>query len=163
MRGCSVVSRGSENVSDLSDPALIFRHFRPSRRRSPLITLTLTAPFTLALGASLIALMACTAPPASSTAESTDGPKWKTPPRAAYRDYPNAALEQKLSGIAAARCMVTPNGKPANCIVERETPTGYGFGTSAISIVMRARFDPRTIRPEDVGTTFVVTVPYNLH
>ena len=89
--------------------------------------------------------------------------RWLTPPRPTASDYPQRAVDRGLSGGAAVRCEAALSGKPTNCVVIGEVPHGSGFGEAAVKIVLRGRLDPATIKPEEVGTTFVVTVPFSIH
>ena len=89
--------------------------------------------------------------------------RWLTPPRPTASDYPQRALNRGLSGGAAVRCEVALSGKPTNCAVVAEVPPGSGFGEAAVKIVLRGRLDPATIKPEEVGSTFIVTVPFSMH
>jgi len=89
--------------------------------------------------------------------------RWLTPPQPKASDYPQRAVDRGLSGGAAVRCEVALSGKPTNCVVIGEVPRGSGFGEAAVKIVLRGRLDPATIRPEEVGSTFVVTVPFSIH
>ncbi|GAA0767966.1 TonB family protein [Brevundimonas olei] len=89
--------------------------------------------------------------------------RWLTPPRPTASDYPQRAVDRGLSGGAAVRCEVALSGKPTNCAVVAEVPPGSGFGEAAVKIVRRGRLNPATIRPEEVGSAFVVTVPFSIH
>ncbi|MEN5051893.1 TonB family protein [Brevundimonas naejangsanensis] len=89
--------------------------------------------------------------------------RWLTPPRPTASDYPQRAVDRGLSGGAAVRCEVALSGKPTNCVVVAEVPPGSGFGEAAVKIVLRGRLDPATIKPEEVGSTFIVTVPFSMH
>lgn len=89
--------------------------------------------------------------------------RWLTPPRPTASDYPQRAVDRGISGGAAVRCEVAASGKPTNCVVVAEVPRGGGFGEAAVKIVLRGRLDPATIKPEEVGSTFVVTVPFSIH
>jgi TonB family protein len=106
--------------------------------------------------------------PEPTPQETTQAPinveaRWLTPPRPTAADYPQRAVDRGLSGGAAVRCEVALSGKPTNCAVVAEVPPGSGFGEAAVKIVRRGRLNSATIRPEEVGSAFVVTVPFSIH
>ena len=87
--------------------------------------------------------------------------RWSIPPRATAADFPRAALRQRISGHAAVRCTVAPDGVPEACSVVAESPSQAGFGEAALRIVRRGRLDRATIVEGDLGRTFQVIVPFN--
>ncbi|MGH6978011.1 MAG: TonB family protein [Brevundimonas sp.] len=86
--------------------------------------------------------------------------RWSIPPRATAADFPRAALRQGISGHAAIRCAVTPNGVPEACTIVAESPNQAGFGAAALRVVRRGRLDRATIVDSDLGRTFQVIVPF---
>ena len=105
----------------------------------------------------LIATASCAPPP-----KKHEGVIWAEAPVFNAKDYPEAALRDAISGRAEIQCTVANAPEPRNCTVQAETPANHGFGQSALNIVERGRFDPASIRPEDIGTTIVVTVPFSV-
>ena len=91
------------------------------------------------------------------------GAVWLTPPRPQFSDFPGQAMSLGISGGAAIRCTVVASGIPDSCEILQERPEGHRFGRAALRIVERGRLDPSRIRESDIGTTFVVTVPFNLN
>lgn len=87
---------------------------------------------------------------------------WDVPPRPTAYDFPRSAMRQSISGQAEIRCTLTQDVRPKDCVVQSETPEGYGFGRAALQVVRRARLNPRGIRAERIGTTYVVRVPFTL-
>ena len=66
--------------------------------------------------------------------EVIQGPTWNGP-RAnvgsqAY--YPPAALRLGVAGVVMVGCTITPDHRTEACHVQRETPTGWGFGEAAV-------------------------------
>lgn len=97
----------------------------------------------------------------TSTANIADAaPKWRIPPTPTEYDYPAAALRKGISGEATIACNAQPSGRVGNCIIGTETPTGYGFGASAVQIVKRGCLNPYT--PEQGAVAFTVRVPFNM-
>ena len=88
---------------------------------------------------------------------------WAVPPRPMANDFPEAALQANRSGKAAINCASTSEGRPEQCFVVDEAPTGLGFGAAAIRIVMRGRLradGPQVVSGE--STNFTVFVPMTL-
>ncbi|MCA0368147.1 MAG: energy transducer TonB [Proteobacteria bacterium] len=107
-----------------------------------------------------LALFAATGACAPQSIE-TGGVRWAKAPLATTADYPKKAMHDAISGRVEIRCRVANTPEPKDCVVQAENPENHGFGQAALNIVERARFDTASIRPEDVGTTIVVTVPFS--
>lgn len=61
--------------------------------------------------------------------------------------YPAVAKKQEVEGRAVVNCEVTATGRLVRCVVESETPQGYGFGAATIAVYQaRAHVDPASIR-----------------
>ena len=88
--------------------------------------------------------------------------QWSRPPRTTDADYPSRALEREISGSAVVQCTAQANGRPANCRVVSETPSGAGFGAAAVRIVQRGQLSPRTVDGAARDATFTVRIPFNL-
>lgn len=87
---------------------------------------------------------------------------WSRPPRPTESDYPSRAMDRGISGSAVVRCTAQANGRPANCEVVSETPSGMGFGSAAVRIVQRGQLSPRTVDGAATNASFEVRVPFNL-
>lgn len=87
-------------------------------------------------------------------------PAWAIPPQPTEYDYPLAALDAGVSGVATVECGFTATGDVVNCHVIEETPDWYGFGEAAVRIVSRGKLSQETA---DYGVgSFTVRVPFNL-
>lgn len=74
--------------------------------------------------------------------------------------YPEAAVKAKvMSGQATATCVVTAEGRLANCEAARENPAGLDFGAAAIKAAALMRMNPWT-REGDTLDGLKVTVPF---
>ena len=56
--------------------------------------------------------------------------------------YPQRAARENVSGKSIVRLYIDANGAVEKVEVERDTPTGYGFGESAAHAFRAARFSP---------------------
>jgi protein TonB len=67
-------------------------------------------------------------------------PVWLARPAAAEIAifYPERALVRELPGRAILDCVVQPDGS-LGCLVQSETPAGYGFGEAALGIAQSFR------------------------
>lgn len=54
--------------------------------------------------------------------------------------YPGKAVSDELSGRGVIVCQLTASGRLESCVVEDETPPGFGFGKAALSLAPRFRF-----------------------
>lgn len=120
--------------------------------------------FRAGVGAALTVTAMLAAPPVGAFREvhaQERAPRaWSQPPRPTSRDYPRAALHQNISGWADIRCTLINSPTPSACVIENEIPVGHGFGEAAMRVVSRARLNTAAIRPEKIGTTYVVRVPF---
>lgn len=74
--------------------------------------------------------------------------------------YPEAAIKAKvMSGQAAATCVVTAEGRLANCEAARETPAGLDFGAAAVKAASAMRMNPWT-KEGDTLDGLKLTVPF---
>lgn len=99
-------------------------------------------------------------PAASNDETAASAPSWSIPPAPRASDFPQAALDEGLSGVALVQCVARADGRLTDCQVVEETPAGYGFGESAIRIVQRGCLTPSPLR--DDGAPFTVRIPFTL-
>ena len=100
----------------------------------------------------------CPAAPSGET--DTSAPSWSIPPAPRASDFPQAALDEGLSGVASVKCAARTDGRVIDCQIVEETPAGYGFGESAIRIVQRGCLTPSPLRED--GAAFTVRIPFTL-
>ncbi len=107
--------------------------------------------------------------PFAAPAETKDEPaqlfggvQWTRPPRPTERDFPQRALDRGVGGSASVECAMTPSGKPEDCRVVSEEPSGMGFGAAAVRIVQRGQLSPRTVDSGQPGDRFTVAIPFPL-
>lgn len=74
-------------------------------------------------------------------------PTWlRKPSSAQLMDaYPERALNRDMAGSATLRCAVRLDGSLTGCSVLTETPGGYGFGRSALSLSRYFRMNPGAV------------------
>ncbi|SJM53211.1 Ferric siderophore transport system, periplasmic binding protein TonB [Brevundimonas diminuta 3F5N] len=89
-----------------------------------------------------------------------ESPAWVVPPQVDGDDYPIFAAYLGVNGSVSLECMVTPQGSPANCLVQEERPTGLGFGDAAKRIILRHRLTPRRVNGVATPAKFVVRLPF---
>jgi hypothetical protein len=78
--------------------------------------------------------------PATGVAGVAGGYRWVIQPRP---EFPSRALREKANtGSANLSCLVRPDGRLHDCVVETERPAGAGFGQAAIDGARRARLGP---------------------
>ena len=74
--------------------------------------------------------------------------------------YPEAAIKAKvMSGQGAATCVVTAEGRLANCEAARENPAGFDFGAAAVKAASAMRMNPWT-KEGDTLDGLKLTVPF---
>ncbi len=73
-------------------------------------------------------------------------PDWVSRPTGLQmtRYYPEAAMENSVSGRVVLSCSVTASGGVSNCQVMSETPTGQGFAAAALKLAGFFKLSPRT-------------------
>lgn len=86
------------------------------------------------------------------------GARWLTPPTPREADYRANPRLGDRSRRVVVRCRIVASGVPDRCAVVRPTPRRGDIDQSAVAVVGRARLDPATILPTDIGQTFDVTV-----
>jgi TonB family protein len=71
-------------------------------------------------------------------------PDWmiKPTPDEVARVYPAAAVEARISGKVIMACIADVDGFLTECVIEEETPPGYGFGNAALEISAYMRMKP---------------------
>ena len=100
------------------------------------------------------------APPAPPRPSVITNPTWSRMPQPTERDFPDRALSTGTSGVATVRCTAQANGRPTNCQVVSESPSGYGFGRAAVRVVQRGELSPRTVDGAAENATFNVTIRF---
>lgn len=115
------------------------------------------AGLTVAIGLAIAPFMALAEPPPQApvlAVDPSDAPPlpiradWTR--MAAYDDlarlYPTQAMAKKLSGEVKALCLLTDDGKLANCKILSEQPAGEGFGAATLEALKLYR--ARRVTPE---------------
>jgi len=73
---------------------------------------------------------------AIAASEPTAGPVWISRPNGEQvaQVYPRKALEEQLSGNVVLNCIWSEGGRPTECVVENEAPTGAGFAEAGLAL-----------------------------
>jgi hypothetical protein len=73
---------------------------------------------------------------AIAASEPVTSPVWISRPNGEQiaQVYPRKALEEQLSGNVVFNCTWNEDGRPINCVVESETPTGAGFLEAGLAL-----------------------------
>lgn len=82
------------------------------------------------------------------------GMRWSKKPNDSeiFALYPQAAFDERLSGVALLECAATAEGKLVDCSVVEEVPEGKGFAQASLAVLDLYEFGPRhRITPEMVG------------
>ena len=74
--------------------------------------------------------------------------------------YPPRALDDQIQGGAILACVATTGGKLVECRVDREAPTGYGFGQAALDLAADFTLKPQLIDGDPVDGPVLVRVPF---
>lgn len=88
--------------------------------------------------------------------------QWSRRPTLRADDYPDRALQREIEGSATLRCTAQSDGRPVNCQVVSEDPSGYGFGAAAVRVVQRGQLTPATVDGAAQNATFTVRIPFQL-
>jgi len=56
--------------------------------------------------------------------------------------YPDRAWSRRASGNAVLNCQVTAKGRLTDCLPKSENPSGYGFGSAALSLASKFEVAP---------------------
>jgi protein TonB len=91
-------------------------------------------------------------------------PTWDRQPNAAQmmRAYPQRALAARVSGQASLNCAVLTTGAVSGCVVNSETPSGYGFGRAAQDLSRYFRVNPRTVNGAAVDARVNINLRFTL-
>lgn len=90
--------------------------------------------------------------------------QWQERPTAQHfaRYFPPRALEASVSGAAMLSCLVNAH-RELECVVESETPAGYGFGEAALRLSENFRLAPQTAYGQDtIGGRVRVPIRMNV-
>lgn len=82
------------------------------------------------------------------------GMRWSKKPATSeiFAHYPQAAFDERLSGVALLECAATAEGKLADCTVVEEEPAGKGFAAASLAVIDLYEIGPRNrITPDMVG------------
>lgn len=73
---------------------------------------------------------------ALAASELVAGPVWISRPNGdqVAQVYPRMALEEQLSGNVVFNCTWNEDGRPVDCVLESETPTGAGFAEAGLAL-----------------------------
>jgi len=75
--------------------------------------------------------------------------------------YPVRALSDQVEGGAVMVCAVTDKGELQACRLDREEPSGYGFGQAALDLAVDFKLTPAQIDGEVVsGAAVHINVPF---
>ena len=75
---------------------------------------------------------------------------------------PQQAAKSGVLGEAGAVCKASKSGALVDCWLEREDPTGWGFGTAALEVLTHARMKPQDARGEPVADRpIAITLKFN--
>ena len=91
-------------------------------------------------------------------------PTWDRQPTAAQmmRAYPQRAIAGKVSGRASLTCAVRASGAVSDCVVNSESPSGYGFGRAAQELSRYFRVNPRTVNGAAVDARVNINLRFTL-
>ncbi len=86
-------------------------------------------------------------------------PEWARAPEVVY---PQAALSRDVEGWVVLTCTVTRVGRLVDCVVDDETPRGFGLAESALEGSATARVSPRTVDSLAVDARATYRTSYRL-
>jgi TonB family protein len=79
------------------------------------------------------------------------------------RFFPKRAKEERVSGKATIKCVVTAEGVPERCTVLKETPKGYGFGEAALAMASTFRMSPKRVDGQVIeGAEVTIPLVFNM-
>lgn len=90
-------------------------------------------------------------------------PTWRERPTAEDVEafYPPHAVRQLVGGLVVLACIVRVDGRP-DCVVDSESPTGWGFGAAALGISRAYRFHPASRDGVPVESKYTLRIPFSL-
>lgn len=62
--------------------------------------------------------------------------------------YPYRAINEEVQGQSVVLCQVGAGGEVAQCVVESESPAGYGFGKAHAMVIMKYSRADTSMHPE---------------
>ncbi len=70
--------------------------------------------------------------------------QWTCPatPEANLTYYPDEAMDKGVQGLADVDCKISPAGSVTSCILNEETPPGWGFGEKGLHLACFFKFKP---------------------
>lgn len=86
-------------------------------------------------------------------------PTWAIAP---LPEVPARAVADGVNGQVALSCTVTRSASVSDCSIVSETPTGYGFGRSALSSMRAARLTPSSVDSVAPGGTVRFTLNFEV-
>lgn len=78
-------------------------------------------------------------------------------------EWPQDASPGTVRAIVGLSCVAADGGRLTECVAERESPAGQGFGRAAIRSAQRARLDPETGDGLTVGMLVRFNIAFSLH
>ena len=114
--------------------------------------------FGVALIVSLTSTMALAQPPATppTAGEARNAAVKAAVARGELLYYPAKAAKARIKGVAVLDCLAEPDGWVSDCKLVQETPAGWDFGATALSISPLMR-----LQPGQAGSRARVPVRFN--
>jgi len=76
--------------------------------------------------------------------------------------YPKQAREQRVTGMAAIRCIATRSGRLRNCQIVSEDPPNFGFGDAELALAKYFELKPMTVDGKPVEAEVTVPMRFDL-